>query len=293
MSGSRGPSVRQRRLAAELRRLRESRRLTGDEVADRLAWSTAKVSRIENARTGAKIPDVQRLLDLYDVRGDRRDDLLALARDAGERGWWEDYRDLPRPLADFIALESEASAVRQWENNTVPGLLQTEAYARHVIEGYNAISTMPPQEIQRRVEVRIRRQEILHQHQPAQLHIVVDEAVLQRRVGDAEVMREQLGHILSVSESPALTLQVLPLAAPHRVMADSFTILEFSDAHDVTFPDIVHTESITISHLVDETMTYMYRLAHDSLAKQALNPTETRRRIIEVRDSWQQSPCGH
>ncbi|MFD0901707.1 helix-turn-helix domain-containing protein [Actinomadura sediminis] len=286
MSGSRGPSVRQRRLAAELRRLRESRRLTGDDVADRLAWSTAKVSRIENARTGAKIPDVQRLLDLYDVRGDRRDDLLALARDAGERGWWEDYRDLPRPLADFIALESEAGTIRQWESGCVPGLVQTEAYARRLTEGFNELSTMPPGEIARRVEIRIKRQDLLHWTKPPRLLLVIDEAVLRRRVGDADVMREQLDHMARIGDLPHVTLQILPLDVPHSVVVESFTLLEFPPAYDVTFPDIVHTESITISHSADERFTHMYRLAHNSLASQALTPAETRQRIIEARDLW-------
>lgn len=286
MSTSRGPSVRQRRLAAELRRLRERRGLTGDDVADRLAWSTAKVSRIENARTGAKIDDVRRLLDLYEVDGPRHADLISLARDAAERGWWEKYRDLPSSLADFIALESEAGTIRQWEGNSVPGLLQTRAYARQVIEGYNDISTMPPQEIDRRVEVRVRRQEVLQRTHPPQLALVIDESVLKRRVGDDELMREQLDQILWASELPQVTVQILPLDTPRRVMADSFTILEFPAAHDVVFPDIVHTESITISHLVDERVTYMYRLAHNSLASQALSPAETRRRIIEARALW-------
>ncbi|MBE1531487.1 transcriptional regulator with XRE-family HTH domain [Actinomadura algeriensis] len=261
-------------------------RLTGDDVADRLAWSTAKVSRIENARTGAKIPDVQRLLDLYDVHGDRRDDLLALARDAGERGWWEDYRDLPRPLADFIALESEAGAIRQWESGCVPGLVQTKAYARRLTEGFNELSTMPPQEITRRVEIRMKRQDLLHWSKPPNLLLVIDEAVLKRRVGDAEVMREQLDHLVRIGDLPHVTLQVLPLDAPHNVVVESFTLLEFPPAYEVTFPDIVHTESITISHSADERFTHMYRLAHNSLATQALTPAETRQRIIEARDLW-------
>ncbi|MFS2292574.1 MAG: helix-turn-helix domain-containing protein [Actinomadura sp.] len=286
MSTSRGPSVRQRRLAAELRRLRERKGLTGDEVAERLAWSTAKVSRIENARTGAKIGDVRRLLDLYEIDGSRRDDLISLAHDAAQRGWWEDYRDLPSELADFIALESEATVIRQWESISIPGLLQTEAYAQRVIQGYHAISTMPPQEIKRRIEVRMRRQQILHGQNPAELFLVLDEAVLARRVGDSEVMREQLDHLLSASESPNVTVQVLPLNSTRTIMTESFTLLEFPAAHEVTFPDIVHTESISISHLADESITYMYRLAHNSLAEHALSPAETRRWILDARNSW-------
>ncbi|GGV10002.1 transcriptional regulator [Actinomadura cremea] len=286
MSGSRGPSVRQRRLAAELRRLRESKRLTGDDVADRLAWSTAKVSRLENARTGAKIADVRRLLDLYEVGGDRRDDLLALARDAEERGWWEDYRDLPRPLADFIALESEASAVREWGSSVFPGLLQTEAYARHVIGGWSALATLPPQELWRRVEVRMRRQSLLRGPRPLELSVVLDEAVLQRLIGDPEVMRAQLEQLCAFTELPNVTVQILPLGVAHSVLAETFIILEFSPVHDVVFNDIVHTESLTISHLAEESVTHMYRLAYATLAEQALDPARSRRRIIEARNSW-------
>ncbi|WP_242903009.1 helix-turn-helix domain-containing protein [Actinomadura terrae] len=286
MSTSRGPSVRQRRLAAELRRLRERRSLTGDEVAERLTWSTAKVSRIENARTGAKISDVHRLLDLYEIDGSRRDDLISLAHAAAERDWWEDYRDLPSPLADFIALEAEATAVREWGSTVFPGLLQTESYARHVIGGWSALATLPPQELERRVEVRMRRQELLRRDRPLELAVVMDEAVLCRRIGDRKVMREQLDHLLRMSELPNVTVQILPLDIAHSVLAETFILLEFSPVHDITFPDIVHTESLTISHFADETVTYMYRLAYMNLAGQAWDAAESRRRIIEARDAW-------
>ncbi|TDC84075.1 helix-turn-helix transcriptional regulator [Actinomadura sp. 7K507] len=286
MSTSRGPSVRQRRLAAELRRLRERKGLTGDEVADRLTWSTAKVSRIENARTGAKITDVRRLLDLYEIDGARRDDLISLAHDAAQRGWWEEYRDLPSELANFIALESEATAVREWGSTVFPGLLQTESYARHVIGGWSDLATLPPQELERRLDVRMRRRELLHRAHPLELSVVLDEAVMQRRIGDQKVMREQLEHLCRMTELPHVSVQILPLDVAHSVLAESFILLEFSPVHDIVFPDIVHTESLTISHFADETVTYMYRLAYSSLADQALDATESRRRIVEARDAW-------
>ncbi|TDD39668.1 XRE family transcriptional regulator [Actinomadura sp. KC06] len=286
MSTSRGPSVRQRRLAAELRRLRERQGLTGDDVADRLTWSTAKVSRIENARTGAKIGDVLRLLDLYEIEGSRRDDLIALANDAARRGWWEEYRDLPSSLADFIALESEATAVREWGSTVFPGLLQTESYARNVIGGWSDLATLPPQELERRLDVRMRRREVLHRAHPLELSAVLDEAVLQRRIGDQKVMREQLEHLFRMTELPNVTVQILPLNTAHSVLAESFILLQFSPVHDIVFPDIVHTESLTISHFAEEAVTYMYRLAYKSLADQALDAAESRRRIIEARDAW-------
>ncbi|MDL4776233.1 MULTISPECIES: helix-turn-helix domain-containing protein [Thermomonosporaceae] len=284
MSASRGPSVRQRRLAAELRRLREQKGFTGDDVAERLTWSTAKVSRIENARTSAKINDVDRLLDLYDIEPGRRDDLITLAHDAAKKGWWEDYRDLPGPYADFIALEAEATATREWGSIVFPGLLQTEDYARNVIGGWSELATLPPQELERRLQVRLRRQELLYQAQPLEFSAIIDEAVLNRQVGDPKVMREQLEHLCRLTELPNVSVQILPLRSTHSVLAESFILLEFSQVHDITFPDIVHTESLTISHFVDEGVTFMYRLAYTTLAGQALTPAESRRRILAARD---------
>ncbi|MFB4313545.1 helix-turn-helix domain-containing protein [Actinomadura sp. 21ATH] len=286
MSASPRPSVRQRRLAAELRRMREQLTYTGDDVAERLHWSTAKVSRLENARTGAKLADVRLLLDLYGVDGERRDEILALARDAAERGWWEDYRDLPGPYAEFIGMEAEAHAVTEWGSMVVPGLLQTERYARQVIEGWNAIATLTPAELDRRVEVRMRRQELLGEPRRLELSVVMDEAVLFRRVGDRDVMREQLDHLHRVTELPNVKLRILPLDTPHEVIAESFILLEFPPAYDTLFPDIVHTESLTISHFVDEAVTYMYRLAYDTLAARALSHTESRQRILQARNNW-------
>jgi transcriptional regulator with XRE-family HTH domain len=289
MSASPRPSVRQRRLAAELRRMREQYGLTGDDVADRLNWSTAKVSRIENARTGAKIADVRLLLDLYEIGGARREEIIALARDAAERGWWEEYRDLIGGYPDYIAMEAEASLIRQWETHTVPGLLQTEAYAREVVSGWNTIAATPPREIDRRVEVRMRRQGILRREpHPAELWIVVDESVLWRLVGDDSVMAHQISHLSSLMELPNVRLQIFPLNAPHPLMEGSFTLLEFADFHDVTFPDIVHTESLAVSHFEDEVTTHLYRLAHATLAEAALGPAESRSFIAGILDAWQE-----
>ncbi|GAA2450429.1 helix-turn-helix transcriptional regulator [Actinomadura vinacea] len=289
MSASPRPSVRQRRLAAELRRLREQVPMTGDEVADRLSWSTAKVSRIENARTGAKISDVRLLLDLYDVGGVRRDEIIALAHDAAERGWWEEYRDLIGGYPDYIAMEDEAGLIRQWETHTIPGLLQTGAYAREVVSGWNTIAATPPREIDRRVEVRMRRQGILsRQAHSVELWIVIDESALWRLVGDNSVMVQQMHHLIRVMQLPNIRLQIFPLNAPHPLMEGSFTLLEFASSHDVTFPDIVHTESLAVSHFEDEVTTHLYRLAHDRLAEAALGPAESRDFIARVLDAWQE-----
>jgi transcriptional regulator with XRE-family HTH domain len=286
MSPFRGPTVRQRRLAAELRRLRELKGLTGDDVATRLNWSTAKVSRIENARTGAKIPDVQRLVDLYEIHDPHRGELLALAHDAAKKGWWEAYRDLPGGYTQFIALEDEANRITQWETHVVPGLLQTEDYARATISGLNLFDTVHPREIDRRVEVRMRRQRILHDPALVEFSVLLDESVLRRRVGDADVMRAQLAHLNTVAELPNVTLRVIRLNDPHPIMEGSFQLLEYDPVHDMAFPDIVHTESLTVSQFTDEKVTHMYRLAYEGMIEVALSSADTREFITATAAVW-------
>jgi transcriptional regulator with XRE-family HTH domain len=286
MSPFRGPTVRQRRLAAELRRLREEKGLTGDDVAERLAWSTAKVSRLENARTGAKIDDIHALIDLYDIAESHRSELIALAHDAAEKGWWEGYRELPGGYSALIALEDEANKITQWETYIVPGLLQTEAYARATISGLHLFDTVPPREIDRRVEVRMRRQGILHRAEPVEYIVLLDESVLQRLVGDHAVMRAQLDHLREVAELPNVTLRVLRLGGAHPLMEASFQLLEFDPVHDVVFPDIVHTESLTVSQFLDEKITHMYRLAFEGMARVALDTAESIELIAQARAVW-------
>ncbi|SEG33574.1 Helix-turn-helix domain-containing protein [Thermomonospora echinospora] len=288
MATSRTPTVRQRRLGAELRRLREERSLTGDGVAELLGWSPSKVSRIENARIGARVSDIRLLLELYEVDGSHLREVLALAEEAGQRGWWAQYSDLPAEYAAFIALEDEADAALQCESQVIPGLLQTERYARHVIRGWNTIATITPQAIERRVEVRMRRQELLTRPNPLRLSVVLDEAVLLRRVGDHATMHEQLNRLLELAALPSLRLRVLPLDGPHQpIVGESFILLEFSPAYDVTFPDVVHTESLTATQSQHESVTHSYRLAWESLAGQTLGNEESLERISRIaRERW-------
>src|SRR5262245_29609798 len=155
------PTVRRRRLAAELREIRESKGKSGDAVAAALNWSPSKISRYELARTGLKPQEVERLLDYYEITGSRRDLLLALAEDAARKGWWEEYADsLSMDYQQFIGLEHEASSMAIWHVETVPGLLQTEAYARHIIRSYDQIEPISPGMIERLVRVRMRRQQV-------------------------------------------------------------------------------------------------------------------------------------
>src|SRR5215510_3114944 len=182
------PTVRRRRLAAELREIRESQGKSGDAVAAALRWSPSKISRYERARTGLQPREVERLLDYYEITGERRTLLLSLARDAAQKGWWEEYADALSPdYQQFIGLEHEASSISIWHVEVVAGLLQTEAYARHIIGSYNQVEPIAPGMIERLVKVRMRRQQVLTREPGLQLTVVLDESVLKRRIGDEPV----------------------------------------------------------------------------------------------------------
>src|SRR6266480_5189713 len=156
------PTVRRRRLAAELRGIRESKGKSGDTVAAALKWSPSKISRYERARTGLQPREVERLLDYYEITGPRRTLLLALAEDAAQKGWWEEFSDaLSADYQQFIGLEHEASSIAIWHVDVVPGLLQTQAYARHIIGSYSRIEPIAPGMVERLVRVRMRRQQML------------------------------------------------------------------------------------------------------------------------------------
>jgi transcriptional regulator with XRE-family HTH domain len=276
-------------LAAELRRLREAVHLTGDEVAERLGWSASKVSRLENARQAPRFGDVRHLLDLYGVEGTHRDQLLQLARDAVRKGWWEAFSDaLPDQYASYIGLEIEAEEIWQWETQVVPGLLQTEAYALAVEQWSHSIEVIPPSRVDARVETRIARQSILRRESPLRLSIIMDEAILLRRYGDADIMREQLYRLQELAELPNLKLQVLPLDGPHPIASGSFTLLQFPQVSGLKFHDVAYIEHLNgCSYLEEETVTYQHRLSFERLSAEALGPAQSVELISKIaRDVW-------
>ena len=282
-------TVRNRRLAAELRRLRESGDFTGDDVAERLGWSASKVSRLENARQAPRFADVRRLLDLYGVEGNYREQLLQLARDAVRRGWWEAFSDaLPEPYASYIGLEIEAEELWQWETQVVPGLLQTEAYAQAVEQRSHSTEVIPPSRVDARVEARLERQSVLTREAPLHLSVVLDEALLLRRYGGAAVMAGQLQHLQELSDLPNLTLQVLPLEGPHPIATGSFTLLQFPLVGGIKFHDVVYIEHLNgCSYLEEETETYRHRLSFERLRAEALGPAESMETISRIaRETW-------
>src|SRR5216684_49404 len=192
------PTVRRRRLAAELRGIRESKGKSGDAVAAALRWSPSKISRYERARTGLRPREVERLLDYYGITGSRRALLLELAEDAAQKGWWEEYADsLSEDYQQFIGLEHEATSIAIWHVDVVTGLLQTEAYAKHIISSYSRVEPVPPGMIGRLVGVRMRRQHVLSREE-LHLSVVLDESILKRRIGSDSLMYEQLQHLARV-----------------------------------------------------------------------------------------------
>jgi transcriptional regulator with XRE-family HTH domain len=280
------PTVRRRRLAAELRGIRESKGKSGDAVAAALNWSPSKVSRYERARTGLQPREVERLLDYYQVTGPRRDLLLGLAEDAAQKGWWEEFGDsLSDDYKQFIGLEHEATSIAIWHVDVVTGLLQTEAYARHIISSYGRVEPVAPGMIGRMVRVRLRRQQILDREN-LQLSVVLDESILRRRIGDETVMYEQLQHLARAADRPNLTLQVLPLDSQHSVFGESFVIFAFGEDSDAMLQDVVATEQLRSGFTLEgERETYLHRIAFQMLSAASLDTVASRGLILETAES--------
>ena len=274
-----GPTVLRMLLGAQLRRLRESRGVTRENAGWEIRSSESKISRMELGRVGFKERDVADLLTLYGVTAEQeRAALLKLARDANNPGWWHRYGDvLPPWFQSYLGLEAAAALIRSYEVQFVPGLLQTREYARAVVLlGHGRAG---PGEVDRRVDLRMRRQEVLRRPRPPKLWAVVDEAALRRPIGGPKVMRGQLEALLEVTRTPNVRLQVIPFAAGgHAAAGGAFTILRFGDQD---LPDIVYIEQLTSAIYLDkrEDLDY-YAVAMEQLCVEA-EPPERTREILE------------
>jgi len=281
------PTVRRRRLAAELRGIRESKGKSGDTVAAALKWSPSKISRYERARTGLRPREVERLLDYYEITGPRRALLLGLAEDAAQKGWWEEHADsLSEDYKQFIGLEHEATSMAIWHVDVVTGLLQTEEYARHIISSYSRVEPVAPGMVGRLVRVRMRRQQVLNRD-GLELLVVLDESVLKRRIGDDAVMYDQLQRLVKEADRPNLTLQVLPLDAQHSVFGESFVIFSFGQDADAMLQDVVSTEHLRSGFTLEgERDTYLHRIAFQMLSEASLDPAASRALILKTAESY-------
>jgi len=264
------PTVRRRRLGAELRRHRELAGLTIDQVADQLDCSASKISRLETGQTGSNPRDVRDMLALYGVGDTELEELLSVARETRQRGWWQPYGSIL--TGAYVGFEAAADRIRSYEAQCVPGLLQTADYARSMIAAVH--TGRPRQEVDDRVHVRLGRQALLTQEDPVQFWCVLDEAALRRPVGGREVMRCQLEHLVRESARPNVTLQVLPMAAgEHPGMEGSFVIMSFPDAAD---PDTVYVTIATggvFQEKPDDVSRY--EIIFDRLQKMALSSAES------------------
>ena len=249
MAVQHSPTVRRRRLAAELRTLREAARLTCEEVAEHLECSASKISRVETGRVSVAPRDVRDMLELYGVDAERRDSLVQLARESRQKGWWHAYSDtVQQRFATYVGLEDAAAEIRTYEVNLVPGLLQTEDYARAVISAGNLTGTQ--EDVERRVALRMARQPALLGSDPPQLWAVLDEGVLHRTVGGRGMMRLQLDHLLDLATMPNVAVQVIPFGAgAHPGMGKPFVILAFPERED---PDVVYLEDLTSTLYVED-----------------------------------------
>ncbi|WP_171074043.1 helix-turn-helix domain-containing protein [Nonomuraea basaltis] len=238
-----GPTALRILVGRQLRQLREGSGITREAAAYLIRGSHSKISRMEAGRTGFKLRDVADLLTLYGVNDEaERQAVLALAEQANAPAWWRDHRDvIPDWFEPYLGLERDAALIRTYEVQYVPGLLQTEDYARAVIvEGHKGDT---PERIERRVAVRMRRQHILNQPNPRKLWVVLDEAALHRRVGGDAIMRAQLEHLAQMADLPHITVQVLPFTSAAAVGGvGPVTILRFAQKE---LPDVVYVEHLT------------------------------------------------
>ena len=286
MPGS--PTVRRRRLAAELRAIRERRGESLQTVVTGLGsgWSTSKLSRYELGN-GLNPREVAALLKHYQVTGALREYLLGLAQEASRKGWWEGYSDVSSAeYREFIGLEAEASSIAVWHVEVVTGLLQTERYARALMTEYSQVEPIAPAIIERRVELRMRRKDVLTQALPLDLLIVLDESVLMRQYGDRSVMYEQLQSLAAEAGRPNITLRVLPLRALHPVSAESFVIFSFGPKDNAILHDVVATEGLKASfYIEDQQETYLHLLVFNTLLEAALDADASRDLILQIAES--------
>lgn len=246
---SAGPTVQRLVLGGHLRRLREQADMTTERAAASIRGSHSKISRMEHGRVGFKERDIADLLTLYGViGGPEREALLNLAREASTPGWWQAYSDiLPHWVEPYFGLEAAASFIREFELQFVPGILQIEEYARAVIR----LGNLPSEdEVIRRAQARISRQEILRRADPPRIWAVLDEGALRRHIGGRDVMKAQLRHLIEMCDHPNVTLQILPFSAgAHRAMGGPFTILRYTEPD---LRDVVYIEQLTSALYLDK-----------------------------------------
>jgi hypothetical protein len=268
-------------LGSQLRRLREAAGVAPEQAGYEIRASRSKISRMENGLVRFKGRDVADLLTLYGISdGPMRTGLLSLVRQANTPGWWSTYADiLPDWFEAYVGMEAAASVIRTFQLQFVPGLYQTEDYARAVtLLGHRAA---PADEIERRVSMRLKRQELLGRAKPPQLWSVIDEGALRRPLGGGSAMRAQIARLIEVADLPHVSIQIVPFGyGGHAAASGSFTVLRYSDAE---VPDVVYIEQLTSALYLDNREDVEHYLeVMDRLSAEALTPARTKRFLAEV-----------
>ncbi|MPY79097.1 MAG: helix-turn-helix domain-containing protein [Actinophytocola sp.] len=269
-----GPTVLRITLGGQLRQLRQRQGISREAAGDAIRASHAKISRLERGQVGFKERDIRDLLTLYQVTDpDQRGALVALARQANEPGWWHKYNDLlPSWFETYLGLEQAARVIRNYENQFIPGLLQTADYARAVtLLGH---ANEPASEVERRIDLRMHRQQMLTGDNPPTLWAIIDEAALRRAIGGSDVMRAQIDHLIAATELPNVTVQVLPNSVGgHAAAGGPFSLLRFPDTD---LPDIVYLEQLTSALYLDKRQDIeQYLKVIDVLSVQAATPEKS------------------
>jgi transcriptional regulator with XRE-family HTH domain len=277
-----GPTVSRMLVGGRLRRLREAAGLTREVAAEQIRSSDSKISRLELGRTGFKQRDVADLLTLYGVTdAGERQALLELARQANARGWWQRYDDVvPSWFESYIGLEQAAAVIRNYGAQQVPDLLQTAEYARSALR--LAHPEDDSQRLDRRVALRLGRQQILHRPAPPRLWAVIDETALRRPLGSRATMRLQLGHLIEIAELPHISVQVLPFSTGgHPAVGGAITFLRFAEGD---LPDVVYLEQLITAFYLDKPNTVApYWRVLNHLGLQAEHPTATVQILRRIR----------
>ncbi|QUH04987.1 helix-turn-helix domain-containing protein [Saccharopolyspora erythraea] len=277
-----GPTARRLVLGSQLRRLREANGISREDAGYSIRGSGSKISRLELGRVGFKERDVSDLLTLYKVTDEaERATFLDMVRKSNQPGWWHRYSDLvPSWFQDYVGLEESASRIQTYEIQFVPGLLQTENYARAIAtQGRPEASD---QEVERRVRLRMQRQRLFQQPRAPRLWAVIDESVLHRPIGGRKVLREQIEHLLEATKLPTISLQIVPLAVGRSAAEGAFTILRFAEPE---IPDIVYLEHLCGALYLDKPdEVELYSKVSHRLAVDALTPDATRKRLSAFLD---------
>lgn len=273
------PTLRQRQLAMRLRELRHERGLSIAEVAEQLLCSSTKISRIETGQRRASLRDVRDLCRLYGIPESKAAELMTLAKEARQKEWWQAFDDVK--FQPVLGLEAGATSIIEYDITTVPGPLQTEDYARAVIRGW--LPRIAPDILEDWVKSREKRKnELLYRTDPPRYWVLLDESVLYRHVGGERTMREQLHHLIEISDLPHVTMQVIPFTAGAHMGFDSpFRFLEFDQKSGIADTVFVEHQMGPFYH-EDDKMVRLFREIIDHLRAEALGSQESKRRIEEM-----------